>query len=361
MQNLFSKYQSLNTKQQVLTAVAIFILGLVVLPNVVVYGASVYASYKLIEEKSFRRFFVAIFSVVTFFSFVLLFDDGVSEPTNTASQGQESEQSALNTTPATEIETSTEIASSSEQGEVAQANTENQTSGQDTATTEQTSNNTVNEASGNNRYKVTSVVDGDTLKLDINGTTETIRLIGIDTPETVHPSQPVECMGIEASNEAKRLLTGQTVRFESDNTQDTRDRYGRLLGYVFLPNGDNYGEVMLRSGYANEYTYSSAYKYQSAFKSAEQTARNNKAGLWADGACVEETATEPTTSTPTQTIPTASTGEKWYVSSHHTSKFYYCEDSNGWQGLSETYLEVYASEAALKADYPNHTLHESCQ
>ncbi len=361
MQSYISKFQALSKWQQIGATSLLFIVSLVILPNVLVYGASIYVSFKLIEEKSFRRFFVSLFSVIAFFSFILLFDDGVTEPVNTL-QKQESEQPTTDTSLATDIATSSATTSNSERSEATQTNTDNQTSEQEVVSTEETPNNAVNGASETvtNQYKVTSVVDGDTIKLDMNGTIETIRLIGIDTPETVHPNKSVECMGIEASNEAKRLLTGQTVRFESDNTQDTRDRYGRLLGYVFLPNGENYGEVILRSGYANEYTYSSAYKYQSAFRAAEQSARNNKAGLWADGACAEVISTEPTPTSP-QNAPTTSTGQKWYVSSHHTSKFYYCESSDGWQSLSETYLEIYNSEAALKAKYPNHTLHESCQ
>jgi len=62
----------------------------------------------------------------------------------------------------------------------------------------------------------------------------TMRLIGINTPETVDPRKPVECFGREASAEAKRLLTGQRVRIELDPSQNTYDRYGRLLGYVFV-------------------------------------------------------------------------------------------------------------------------------
>ncbi|MCA9361728.1 thermonuclease family protein [Candidatus Kaiserbacteria bacterium] len=212
-------------------------------------------------------------------------------------------------------------------------------------------------------FKVVSVVDGDTIKLDMDGTVETIRLIGIDTPETVHPSKPVECMGIEASNKAKQLLTGQTVRFEGDSSQDTRDRYGRLLGYVFLPDGRNYGDVMIRSGYAYEYTYSSAYKYQSLYKEAQSYAENSKLGLWADGMCEEEVVAEDPTPKPQPVTPASSDGHKWYVSSHYSSKFYYCEESDAWHGLSEKYLEVYDSESALKANYQyrDHTLHESCQ
>jgi len=202
-------------------------------------------------------------------------------------------------------------------------------------------------------YKVVSVVDGDTVKLSINGTTETIRLIGIDTPETVHPTKPVECFGIEASNKAKAVLSGNTVSFETDASQGTRDKYGRLLGYIILPDGSNFNKLMLEQGYAYEYTYSVPYKYQADFRAAEQYARTNGIGLWANGVCEEE-------SSQNNTPATISDG-KWYVSSHYSSKYYYCEASDGWKSLSGKYLKVYDSEAALLADFPNHTLHESCQ
>ena len=134
-------------------------------------------------------------------------------------------------------------------------------------------------------YKVVRVIDGDTMKLNMNGKEETVRVIGIDTPETVRPNEPVECFGMEASNKAKEVLTGQTVRFEDDPTQDTRDKYDRLLGHVFLENGQNFGELMLAEGYAYEFTYNMPYKYQSAYKAAVSFARGNKKGLWADGVC----------------------------------------------------------------------------
>ena len=187
------------------------------------------------------------------------------------------------------------------------------------------------------------------------GKTETIRLIGIDTPETVHPSKPVECFGVEASNKAKQLLSGKTVSLETDASQGTRDRYGRLLGYIILSDGTNFNKLMIEQGYAYEYTYSTAYKYQTTFKSAEQYARTNGIGLWADGVCDEEADTEQNDQSATNS------GSKWYVSSHYSSKYYYCEESDGWKSLSETYLKVYNSEAELLADFPNHTLHESCQ
>ncbi len=134
-------------------------------------------------------------------------------------------------------------------------------------------------------YDVVKVIDGDTVVVKINGVNETLRLIGIDTPETVHPSKPVECFGIEASNKAKELLNNKSVKLENDSTQGERGKYGRLLRYVFLEDGTNFNKLMISEGYAYEYTYNVPYKYQTEFKQAEQEARENKKGLWADGVC----------------------------------------------------------------------------
>lgn len=119
-------------------------------------------------------------------------------------------------------------------------------------------------------YNVIKVVDGDTLSVNIDGKTQTLRLIGIDTPETVHPSKPVECFGIEASNKAKQILNGQSVRIEKDQTQGDYDKYNRLLAYVFLRDGTNFNQMMIEEGYAYEYTYNLPYKYQFEFKQAEK-------------------------------------------------------------------------------------------
>jgi len=85
---------------------------------------------------------------------------------------------------------------------------------------------------------VVSVVDGDTIKVSIDGKTTTLRLIGIDTPETVDPRKLVQCFGLEASKKAKELLTGRKVRIEQDPTQDKIDKYGRLLAYVYRDDGE---------------------------------------------------------------------------------------------------------------------------
>lgn len=134
-------------------------------------------------------------------------------------------------------------------------------------------------------YSVVRVIDGDTVIVDVNGQPETLRLIGLDTPETVDPRKPVQCFGVEASNKAKSALSEQKVRIETDPTQGTYDKYGRLLAYIFLPDGMLFNKMMIEEGYGHEYTYHLSYKYQKEFKAAEKQARELKKGLWADGIC----------------------------------------------------------------------------
>ncbi len=134
-------------------------------------------------------------------------------------------------------------------------------------------------------YAVLKVVDGDTIHIDIDGKKETVRLIGINTPETVDPRRPVECFGKEASNKAKELLTERKVRIETEASQGERDKYGRLLGYIYRDDGLLFNKFMIEEGYADEYTYRLPYKYQTEFKAAQKSAENGKKGLWAPGAC----------------------------------------------------------------------------
>ncbi len=140
---------------------------------------------------------------------------------------------------------------------------------------------------------VQNVVDGDTIKiLFASSTLTTIRLIGIDTPETVDPRKPVQCFGKEASAKTKELLLGKKVRIELDSTQGTKDKYGRTLAYVYLESDASvkdelfFNKYMIEKGYAHEYTYDMPYKYQAEFKLAERAAREAGLGLWAPGVCV---------------------------------------------------------------------------
>lgn len=134
-------------------------------------------------------------------------------------------------------------------------------------------------------YSVIKVVDGDTIHIEVNGKKETVRLIGINTPETVDPRRPVECFGKEASNKAKELLEGKKVRIETEKSQGERDKYQRLLGYVFREDGLFFNKLMIEEGYAYEYTYNLPYIYQAEFRAAQKTAQAEGKGLWAPGMC----------------------------------------------------------------------------
>lgn len=126
---------------------------------------------------------------------------------------------------------------------------------------------------------VTKVIDGDTIEL-ANGSK--VRLIGVDTPETVDPRRPVGCFGKEASNETKKLLSGKEVILQKD-ISDT-DKYGRLLRYVYLPLENDQmlfvNDYLIRGGFARLLTYPPDVKFAEQFLEAERKAREQKSGLW---------------------------------------------------------------------------------
>lgn len=189
---------------------------------------------------------------------------------------------------------------SSNKPKVESAVTTNQTPGH-TPTIEPFTKNPISgptstpEPSNRTNVTVVKVVDGDTMDFYIDGRTERIRVIGINTPETVDPRKSVECFGQEASNQAKKILTvGLSVELEKDPSQGERDKYNRLLRYVFVDNGTvDFGVSMISSGYAYEYTYDTPYRYQSEYKQAQKEAEGGKKGLWANNACI--TTPKPTT------------------------------------------------------------------
>lgn len=127
---------------------------------------------------------------------------------------------------------------------------------------------------------VTSVVDGDTFNVEIDGTTETVRIIGIDTPETVHPSKPVQCFGKEASNALKGVLDGEEATLEK-NPAEERDRYGRLLRYVEIE-GVDIGASMIEEGFAYSYRQYPHPRLEE-YNTLEKEARGENRGLW--GSC----------------------------------------------------------------------------
>jgi micrococcal nuclease len=130
---------------------------------------------------------------------------------------------------------------------------------------------------GQNFHLCTRVIDGDTIVVDIDGKKEKVRLIGVDTPETTHPQKGVEYFGREASEFTRKMVEGKKVRLDFD--WQRRDRYGRLLAYVYLPDGTFLNAEIIREGYGFAYTRH-PFKYMKEFKQLEREARKNKKGLW---------------------------------------------------------------------------------
>ena len=131
---------------------------------------------------------------------------------------------------------------------------------------------------------VVEVIDGDTIDVFLEGQVQRVRLIGVNTPETVDRRRGVQCYGPEASKFLKELLTGKIVNLEEDPTQNSKDNYGRLLRYVYL-NEENINQKLIKEGYGFEYTYKKPYKYQSEFREAQRDARDNYKGLWSPENC----------------------------------------------------------------------------
>jgi micrococcal nuclease len=134
-------------------------------------------------------------------------------------------------------------------------------------------------AGGDGQASVVRVVDGDTVAVRVGGREETVRLIGIDTPETVDPRSPVECFGQEASDRAKALLPeGTGVRLVAD--VEARDRYDRLLAYVYRDDGTFVNLALVEDGYASVATYPPNVAHTSEFTAAAARARDEGRGLW---------------------------------------------------------------------------------
>lgn len=149
---------------------------------------------------------------------------------------------------------------------------------------------------------VVSVVDGDTIKVRFaDNRVESVRYIGIDTPETVDPRTTVECFGREASAKNAEYVAGRSVLLEKDVSE--RDQYGRLLRYVWVVGNDgvtrHVNEELVKFGYAAASSYPPDVRYQALFTAAERNAREQRLGLW--GACTSAHQPLPT---PTSVPPT---------------------------------------------------------
>jgi micrococcal nuclease len=127
--------------------------------------------------------------------------------------------------------------------------------------------------------EVTRVVDGDTIHVDLDGTDETVRYIGVDTPESVKPGTPVQCFAKRASERNKQLVGGKDVRLRFD--VERRDRYGRLLAYVYrTDDGTFVNAALVRDGYARPLTVPPNVRFADRFVELAREARKAGRGLW---------------------------------------------------------------------------------
>lgn len=129
-------------------------------------------------------------------------------------------------------------------------------------------------------YRVLEFADGDTVVVDMNGSKETIRFIGVDTPETHDPRKTVQCFGYAAADFTKNLIGKNNVRLEADPLNTNRDRYNRLLRYVYLPDGTLVNLEIIKQGYGFAYT-SFPFTKAEEFSAAQKEARESNRGLWA--------------------------------------------------------------------------------
>lgn len=148
--------------------------------------------------------------------------------------------------------------------------------------------------------KVIEVIDGDTIKVSINGSAETVRFLLIDTPETKHPSKHVQPFGPEASKFTANLLNGKQVELEKDITE--RDKYGRLLFYVYI-DGKSAQEQLLAKGLARVSIYPPDVKYVDKYRAIQDQARKGGIGIWSIENYAQEDGYHTEAQKPVQPAP----------------------------------------------------------
>ena len=198
-------------------------------------------------------------------------------------------------------------------------------------------------------YKVVRVVDGDTIKVNFNGIEESLRLIGIDTPESVHPDADKNIKeGIIASDYTKSMLEGKEVRLEFDVQQ--RDRYGRLLAYVWLGN-KMFNKTLLDEGYAQVSTYPPNVKYVSDFVELERIARENNKGLWQHVEAIDPNISLIIDKSTNPTGPMGNKDTAQYKGSLKSDKYHFLEYSHSGQIVDHNLIYFESIDHAIANAY----------
>jgi len=140
------------------------------------------------------------------------------------------------------------------------------------------------ESAATSTIQVIRIVDGDTFEVSIGGAREKVRMLGIDTPESVDPRRPVQCFGKEATKKLKELIEGKTIELVADITNDDRDKYDRLLRYVKRDDGLDVNAEMIKQGYAYAYI-KFPFERRAEYLRLQTAARSGGVGLWATTTC----------------------------------------------------------------------------
>ena len=206
--------------------------------------------------------------------------------------------------------------------------------------------------------KVISITDGDTIVVDINGKTEKLRFIGIDTPETHHPSKPVQYFGKEASDYTTKQLTNKTIYLQKDVSE--RDKYGRLLRYVWLVKSSTnepskeeviancFNAELVKNGYAHAYTYPPDVKYNEIFKELETKAREKRIGLWNNENPDTENSKEIVVNEKINQRYTADTKEG-VIKGNKNSRIYHMPGQRSYNKISKRNVVYFKTEEEAKA------------
>ena len=206
--------------------------------------------------------------------------------------------------------------------------------------------------------KVVSITDGDTIVVDINGKTEKLRFIGVDTPETHHPSKPAQHFGKEASDYTTKQLTNKTIYLQKDVSD--RDKYRRLLRYIWLvkpsKNEPSKEEViancfnaeLVKNGYAHAYTYPPDIKYNEIFKELETKAREKHIGLWNNNNPDNENSKEIVVNEKINQRYVADTKEG-VIKGNKKSRIYHTPGQRSYNKISKKNVVYFKTEEEAKA------------
>ena len=213
--------------------------------------------------------------------------------------------------------------------------------------------------------KVTRVIDGDTIIVNLNGRNERLRMILVDTPETVHPNKPVQCFGKEASNYTKAQLTDKTVYLQKDVSD--RDRYSRILRYVWLKRPATneptkaeieqymYNAILVKEGYGRIATFPPDIKYVDIFRELDRNARLNNVGMWGCSEYKNEKNNIDTKSDIPAVNNTASAQNpqpSGKIKGNKNSKIYHVPGGKSYNKISENNVVYFDTEQdAINAGY----------